>query len=184
MRLKIGLDIDDTIAGFFERYMEVYNTKENPSALVDANITKNVVKLRYDKDFWTSLPVIDTVNFEPELYCTKRINPKAYTKQWLNDNGFPNKPIYQMVYQKGNKATMIKGKCDVLIDDSPTNVVQCLMSGMPALLIDRPHNQRFGPHFRIYSLDYEEIEDAYTLMQQLTEKEISLIAKYKWDTMK
>lgn len=164
MRLKIGLDIDDTLAGFFEMYKEYYNVEKNPNAMMDHNITKNVVKLRYNKAFWTTLPKIDNIDFEPELYCTKRVNPKSYTKQWLTNNGFPLKPIYQMVHQHGNKADMIKGRCDVLIDDSISNVLACNKAGMPALLIDRPHNRYWGPQFRIYSLQEEEISEAYHIL--------------------
>ena len=51
--------------------------------------------------------------------------------------------------------------CDVLIDDSLFNVTKAIQSGLPALLIDRPHNQNVECEFRIYNLDYEEILDAY-----------------------
>jgi uncharacterized HAD superfamily protein len=68
-----------------------------------------------------------------------------------------------MYYQHGNKADMIKGRCDVLIDDSIDNVMKAIKSGLPALLIDRPHNQNGDPVFRIYSLDIEEIKYAYQL---------------------
>lgn len=164
VKLRIGLDIDDTLGGFFDKYKEVFNTSENPKMLKDHIITKNVYKLRKDKEFWLGLPKIDTIDFVPELYCTKRINPKSWSRKWLVDNGFPDRPIYQMVCQQGNKADMIKGRCDVLIDDSVSNVLKCLESGMPALLIDRPHNEWFGPTYRVYSLNYEEILDAYTLL--------------------
>ena len=69
-----------------------------------------------------------------------------------------------MIYQGGNKAVMIKGRCDVLIDDSVSNVLKCIDSGMPALLIDRPHNRWFGPQYRIFSLDIDEIIDAYNIL--------------------
>lgn len=59
------------------------------------------------------------------------------------------------------KADKIKGRCDVLIDDSLFNVTKAIQSGLPALLIDRPHNQNVECEFRIYNLDYEEILDAY-----------------------
>lgn len=160
-RLRIGLDIDDTLGGFFEVYTEKF--KSNPRMMEDAVITKNCRKLRTDKDFWLSLPKLESINFEPTLYCTKRVNPKSWSRQWLLDNGFPDKPIYQVIYQKANKADYIKGRCDVLIDDSVSNVYQCIQSGLPALLIDRPHNQHAGPEFRIYSLDIDEIREAYRL---------------------
>lgn len=162
-RLRIALDIDDTLGGFFEAYKKKFNADNNPHVLEDHIITRNVYKLRTDRDFWLNIPKIDWINFEPEIYATKRINPKAWSRKWLIDNGFPDKPIYQMIYQKGNKADMIKGRCDVLIDDSVSNVHKCIESGLPALLIDRPHNQHAGPEYRIFSLDIDEIVEAYKL---------------------
>lgn len=48
------------------------------------------------------------INFIPELYCTKRVCNKDYSKTWLRNNGYPNKPIYQVLYQRANKARYIK----------------------------------------------------------------------------
>ena len=157
--LKIGLDIDEVIADFINTYLYRFGTPKN-----DFEITKNVNRiLSKDRDFWLNLPKIRDIDFIPELYCTKRVNPKAWTKQWLSDNGFYNSPVYQMYYQKGNKATMIKGRCDVFIDDSISNFIKMNMSGIPCLLMDTPFNQNFGPVLRVYSLDKYEIEEAYNL---------------------
>jgi 5'(3')-deoxyribonucleotidase len=158
--LRVSFDIDDTLAGFWEAYIKMFPGDKN---LIDSVITKNVNTLRHNKEFWESLSVIDRPNFEPYNYCTKRVNCKSYTRNWLANNGFPIKPIYQVYYQKSNKADYIKGRCDVLIDDSISNVQNAIKSGLPALLIDRPHNQNGDPVFRIYSLDIEEIVWAYNL---------------------
>ena len=123
--LRIALDIDEVLADF-----------------MNSEITRNVQrKLSMDREFWLTLPVINTLSFEPELYCTKRVNPKVWTKTWLKINNFPKRPVYQMFYQKGNKADMIKGRCDVLIDDSYSNVVKAINSGLPALLYTSPWNK-------------------------------------------
>lgn len=156
--LRIALDLDDTVFGFYEAY-----NKKFPGQTTERAITKNVFKLRHNKEFWENLPLLEKPNFEPAIYATKRINPKSYTRNCLLKHGLPIKPIYQMVLQQGNKADMIKGKCDVLIDDSVSNVNKAIKSGLPALLIDRPHNQNGDPVFRIYSLDIEEIKEAYKL---------------------
>lgn len=158
--LRIALDLDDTVFDFWKAYMEIFPKKED---LVEWKITKNVVSLKKNKEFWENLPLLEMPNFEPHIYATKRINSKVYTKNCLIKNGLPLKPIYQMYYQHGNKADMIKGKCDVLIDDSVSNVMKAIRSGLPALIIDRPHNQTEDPLFRIYSLDIEEIKYAYEL---------------------
>lgn len=157
--LNIALDIDDTIAGFWDSYI-----KEFGQPKTDHAITRNVYKLRNNDAFWEGLSVIDRPDFEPHIYCTKRINSKRSTRNWLINNGFPLKPIYQMYSQLGNKADMIKGRCDVLIDDSPFNIHTCNLSGLPALLIDRDVNQNLSDEYkhlekyRIHSLKYEEIE--------------------------
>ncbi len=158
--LKIALDLDDTIFDFFGEYKKRFPGKNN---LVEYKITKNVVSLKNDKLFWENLPLLEKPNFEPCIYATKRINSKTYTRNCLNKYNLPLKPIYQMYYQHGNKANMIKGRCDVLIDDSITNVINAINSGLPALIIDRPHNQTESPLFRIYSLDIDEIKFAYEL---------------------
>ena len=38
--LKIGLDIDDTLADFINSYKEYFNTNKYPSRLKEHNITK------------------------------------------------------------------------------------------------------------------------------------------------
>ena len=157
-KLRIGLDIDDTLVDFWGAYISRFSPPTE-----DHIITRNVYKLRKDKNFWENLEKLRDIDFTPELYCTKRVNPKAWTKQWLSDNGFYNSPVYQMYYQKGNKATMIKGRCDVFIDDSISNFIKMNMSGIPCLLMDTPFNQNFGPVLRVYSLDKYEIEEAYNL---------------------
>ena len=162
MKLRCALDIDDTLASFADSYNKYFKT--NLSEEPDWLITKRVYKLRNNKEFWTNLEVIERINFIPEIYSTKRINPKSYSREWLLKNGFPDRPIYQTIYQHGNKADIIKGRCDVLIDDSPSNVYKCIKSGVPALLIDRPHNQGAGPLYRIYSLDIDEIMFGYKLL--------------------
>lgn len=157
--MKIALDLDSTIAGFEISYNKHFKT--DLSKEPDWLITKRVYKLRHNRDFWTNLPVIDEIDFIPEIYATKRINPKSYTREWLLKNGFPDRPIYQTIYQRGNKADIIKGRCDILIDDSFSNVIKCINSGVPSLLIDRPHNRHIGTPYRIFSLTSNEIIDKY-----------------------
>lgn len=158
--MRIGLDLDGTVDDFMNPYLERFG---NPKK--DSEITKNVMQiLSKDRDFWLSLPVLRHIDFIPELYCTKRVNPKPWTRKWLIEHGFPNRPIYQMYYQQGNKATMIKGRVDVFVDDSISNFIMLNLSGVPCLLIDQPDNQKWGPIGRIYSLNKEEIIDAYNLL--------------------
>lgn len=160
--LKIALDLDDTIFDFLGAYKALFAKKSDM-----INITKNVYKLRKNKQFWENLPLLEIPNFEPHIYATKRISSKVYTRNCLLKYNLPIKPIYQMYYQYGNKADIIKGKCDVLIDDSISNVKMAINSGLPALLITRPHNEHENFRFRINNLDINEIRLVYELEKDI-----------------
>lgn len=157
--MRIGLDIDDVLADFMGTYLNRFGTPK-----CDHEITKNVTQvLIKDREFWLNLPVINTLNFVPELYCTKRVNSKEWTRKWLINNGFPNRNIYQVICQMRNKADFVKGRVDVFVDDSVSNFIKMNLAGVPCLLYDKEYNQDWGPIGRVYSLDKEEIEDTYRL---------------------
>lgn len=160
--MRIGLDIDDVLADFMGTYLNRFGKPKQ-----DSEITKNVSQILIkDKEFWLNLPVINEIDFVPELYCTKRVNPKNWTRQWLLNNGFPNRNIYQVICQIRNKADLIKGRVDVFVDDSVSNFIKMNLAGVPCLLLDKEYNQSWGPIGRIYSLQQEEIEDAYRLLKE------------------
>ena len=154
--IRIGLDIDELLSDFMGAYLQKFG---KPSC--DYEITKNVQNLKNDKGFWESLPKLRNIDFTPTLYCTKRINPKQYTKNWLKENNIPLAPVYQMYYQKGDKSRMIKGRVDVFVDDSPSNFIQINKAGIPCLLMDSPYNQNFKTDLRITDLTYQNILNKY-----------------------
>ena len=160
MKLRVGFDLDDTIFGFSEGYLKRF--KHFPK--YDWAITRNVTNiLIHEREFWVNLPVIRRPNFEPKLYCSSRVNRKAWTKKALEINDLPNSPLYQVPGYHIPKSRYIKGRVDVFIEDSPHQWKALNMAGIPCLLIDGNNNQEYGPVLKIYSLDYNEIEDAYYL---------------------
>lgn len=156
--IRIALDLDDTIFDFIGAYRNLFPGDKD---LKEPSITKNVLSLRRDKKFWEGLPLLEMPNFEPCIYATKRINSKVYTRNCLHRHGLPIKPIYQIYTQRGNKADIIKGRCDVLVDDSVFNCYQALEVGFPAILITRPHNTHSDYPYRVSKLDIEEILEVY-----------------------
>lgn len=157
--LRVGLDIDEVLADWWNPYIERFGLPKK-----DSEITRNCSKIAKDRNFWINLPVINKPQgFTPELYCTKRSCLKVYTKTWLKTNGFPNKPVYQVLCQTSNKASYIKGRVDVFVDDSISNFIAMNKSGVPCLLFDSPANKDWGPIARITELDYDQIEETYNL---------------------
>ena len=163
-RLEIGCDLDDTIFGFSKGYLNRF--KKWPK--YDWAITRNVTNILInERDFWVNLPVIRRPNFEPKLYCSSRVNKKSWTKKALEINDLPNSPLYQVPGYNIPKSKYIKGRVDVFIEDSPHQWKALNNAGIPCLLIDSPNNKELGPILKIYSLDYDEIEDAFNLASEM-----------------
>ena len=159
MRLRVGLDLDDTIFSFMEPYRKRFGIPKD-----EYEITRNVERvLKKDKKWWLNQPLINRPNFEVALYCTKRVHRKEWTKEQLMLHNLPIAPIYQVFNQSRNKADLIKGRVDVFIDDSVSNFIHMNKAGLPCLLLNTKYNQHWGPIGRIYSLNMEEIEDSYHL---------------------
>lgn len=167
MRLKISLDIDDTLVSFYQHYISKFG---NPKS--DLEITKKVRGiLLKDKDFWLSQPLIRIPDFIPVQYTTSRLIPKTWIKEQLKLNDLPNSPVYQVMGVSLSKAKMLRGRVDVHIDDSIKVFKDLNSKGIPCLLIDTPFNQDWGPIGRIYSLDIDEIENAYNLLKNTVFKD-------------
>lgn len=159
--IRIGLDLDDTLNMFMQPYLERFGIPKT-----DGEITKNVQRvLKKDREWWINLPVKNKINFIPELYCTKRVCSKNYSKTWLERNNYPSRPIYQVLYQKANKAKYIKGRVDIFVDDSVSNFIQMNLAGVPCLLMATDSNEKWGPYGKVYSLDKEEIEQGYNFIK-------------------
>lgn len=162
--LEIGCDLDDTIFGFSEGYLNRF--KKWPK--YDWAITRNVTHiLSKERDFWIGLPVIRRPNFIPKLYCSSRVNKKRWSKRAIEINDLPNSPLYQVPGYNIPKSKYIKGRVDVFIEDSPHQWKALNNAGIPCLLIDSPNNKEYGPLLKIYSLDEDEITDTFWLATEM-----------------
>ena len=156
--LRIGLDIDGTIADFDSAYLNRFKKWPKYNWAISRNVEHILIK---ERDFWLNLPILRMPNFTPRLYCSSRVNNKRWTKKYLKDNGFPDAFLYQIPGYKLSKYEILKGRVDVFIEDSLKNFIDLNSKGIPCLLIDSPSNQDWGPIGRIYNLNYDEIEQAY-----------------------
>lgn len=159
MSLKVGFDIDNVIAGFSLGYKRRFGKFPKCDWAITRNVNNILIK---ERDFWLNLPILRLPDFEPRLFCSARVNNKRWTKKYLVDHGL-TAPLYQVPGYHLSKAKTIGHKVDVFIEDSIKNFIDLNLKGIPCLLIDTEENQYWGPVGRIYTLNYEEIEDAYNL---------------------
>lgn len=158
-KLKIGLDVDETISAFMTPYIERFGIPKS-SEEIGYNC-HNV--LRHDRNFWLNVPLLHIPDFMPELFCSKRVNPKAWSKKYLFDKlGIPKSiPFFQLMGQWMPKSKVLKGRIDIYIDDSIPNFLEINGAGIPCLLMDSDWNKDYETPLRIFSLEYKEIEDKY-----------------------
>lgn len=162
--LRISLDVDGVLADFETAYLKRFKKWPNK----DWAITRNVANiLIHERDFWLNLPVLNKVEFIPRMYCSARVNPKRWSKQYLRNNGFPEAPLYQVPGYKLSKAKTLKGRCDVHIEDSVKNFLDLNRQGIPCLIYNNSTNAYLGPILRIYTLNEDEITDTFWLATEM-----------------
>jgi FMN phosphatase YigB (HAD superfamily) len=158
--IKVGFDLDNTIFDFDQGYLKRFKKFPNYDWAITRNVNNILIK---ERDFWINLPVIRRPDFIPTLYCTARVNKKVWTKKAIEINDLPDSPVFQIPGYHLSKAKYIKGRIDVFVEDSIKNFLDLNRQGIPCLLINNKFNEHLGPILRIYSLNYNEIEDVYNL---------------------
>lgn len=163
MNLKVSLDLDGTIYEWDKHYISKFGKPKT-----DLEITKNVVGiLKKDTEFWLTQPLINVPNFVPHCYCTARIITKGLIKKQLEINNLPKAPIYQVMGVGLSKYSQLRRSgAEIHVDDSLSVFMDLNSKGIPCLLLDSLGNQHWDePVGRIFSLDKDEIEDAYHLFK-------------------
>lgn len=157
---KIGLDIDEVLCNWLGGWRELYGIEEAPTAwYFDRQIVERFEKMKEDgtlDTFYASLkPLLQPTDipFEPHCYITSRPCKLETTIKWLDDNGFPTKPVYCVGSGKSKVEVAKESGIDIFVDDAYPNFVALNKAGICTYLYDTPHNQRYNVgHKRIKSL--------------------------------
>lgn len=157
--LKIGLDIDEVICGWVSAWCEKFNIKI-PQVWSFSYSNKDKFKLLSESgqldEFYLNLPrIIDPkeLPFEPHCYITSRSVPVELTMQWLENNGFPCKPVHSVGFGESKIEAAKASGIDVFVDDYYSNFIELNKAGICTYLYDAPHNQRYNVGYkRLYDL--------------------------------
>lgn len=159
---RISCDIDGCLADFETGYLRRFKKWPNHDWAITRNVAHILVK---ERDFWLNLPVLNTLNFTPKMYCSARLNNRRWTKKYLEDNGFPKAPLYQVPGYHLSKAKTLKGRCDVHIEDSMKNFLDLNSKGIHCLLYNTSDD--ISPVLQIKSLDVCEIEEVHNIALEM-----------------
>jgi hypothetical protein len=140
---RLGCDIDGVFADFEQYFLKYFELPDHhPSDWKDSRFSDNMWKVT--DDFWRGCPPIESaklLTYPVTLYCTARNCPDNIIEEWLSKHGFQQAPIYN-VGLSGVKSKVLRGKCDVFVDDAYHNYLDITQSGIPCYLMTRPHNTK------------------------------------------
>lgn len=156
---KIGLDIDEVLANWTPAWCKYWKMEEPKSWFFDRNIVQRFDQMKADgmlDSFYLSLERLvnpDDIPFEPFCYVTSRPVDTHITERWLDENGFPHRPVYTIGLGQ-SKVDVIKDlDIDIFVDDRFDNFVELNKAGICCYLFDAPHNRRYDVGYkRIKSL--------------------------------
>ena len=161
MSKKIGLDVDGTLLGFEEKFIQecskngINITSGKVWNFFDCDVRSYDVFNNLNIDFWLSLERIKQsidLDIIPTAYISHRSFSTKVTKESLLKNEFPNSPVFH-VKNTEDKVKVIKQLgIDIFVDDRASTVLFCLENGIEAYLLDQPWNEDYKCIPRIHTL--------------------------------
>lgn len=158
---RIGLDIDETIAGFLKAYSDRTGKTENPLHWQYCKDIKNNFT-EWEKDgTLNSLyleeikPIVNShLPFIVDCYITNRPVSNNITEQWLDKHNFPLSDCFT-VKNRNDKVKIAKERnLDIFLDDNYETFVEMNKNGILCFLINNKHNEQFDVGFkRVMSID-------------------------------
>ena len=157
--VRIGLDIDEVLAAWTEAWCERWDLPEPDCWHFDSSIMSRFDTMKQSgelESFYMSLrPLVSPseLSFEPHCYVTSRPVSEEVTSMWLEINGFPHRPVYNVGLNNSKAEVVKEAGCDLFVDDRYENFVEINRAGVCCYLMDAPHNQRYEVgHKRLFKL--------------------------------
>lgn len=148
---KIVLDVDDVVADFNGAYKKKFGLKKlnywDSSYALGDNLQK-MIDSGEAEEFYINLKVKHIPNFIPHAYVSSRSVPVEWTKQFLEKNGLPCRPVYHVPFNASKVEVLKEIGAEVLIDDKWDNFLDAEKAGITAFLMDAEHNQHYDVGYR------------------------------------
>jgi len=154
VRAKIGLDIDDVICSWVKEWSEKWGIPLPTAWNFDWNLQEKFENMRLDKtlnDFYLNLPLKERpedIPFVPHCYITHRPVPQVVSEMWLETNGFPLKPVFQVNSREEKIKVAREQGLDIFVDDNYDTFVAMNQAGICCFLYDALHNRRHNVGYR------------------------------------
>lgn len=151
---KIGLDLDEVCVNWVDAWCKHWNLEIPNTWFFDRNIVSKFKQMESEgvlDEFYLNLkPLINPndIPFEPHCYVTSRPVKTEISEQWLDNNGFPQRPVFTVALGQ-SKVDIIKAAgVEIFVDDRFDNFVELNKAGICCYLFDAPHNRRYDVGYK------------------------------------
>lgn len=155
---KLWLDLDGVIFDFEGELLKWLDlpADNHPNDWNDPIFRHGYEKIKHIPDFWQCMsPLIQPSDIKYPIagYCTSRSTcPNEITQEVLDRYRFPTAKLINSGSEPKSKFLLEEG-CDIMVDDSIENFVDCQSNGIACYLMSRPHNMKYNVgHWRINNL--------------------------------
>lgn len=151
---RVGLDVDDVICSWVKPWCEKYNICEPSSWYFQWNTLEEFDRMNETgelAEFYVGLPAkapATEMAFEPICYISHRPVNDEVTKQWLEINGFPLKPVFHVKNREDKVKIALEQNLDIFVDDNYETFRAMNAAGICCYLMDAEHNRRYNVGYR------------------------------------
>lgn len=162
--MRIALDVDGCIANFYKAACKKYDIEYGMVEQWETPfIEENWDAISADTDFWRTLELMNSVDFEFHCYLTSIPTHIIEHRQfWIDSNELPNRPLI-VSYDK--VAVAVEHELDILIDDKPDNIEKWIKSGRKAIQYI-PHYSNMPLKSPYYTNDFGEIKNILKCLKE------------------
>ena len=147
---KIGLDIDEVLCDFLTPWMKKFKIKDVPQTwFFDHKIKERFEELKkegeLDNFFLNLKPKVQPqdIPFEPHCYITSRPVDSEISRQWLEKNGFPMRPVYTIAVNQTKVEVAKEAGVEWFVDDGYHNFIELNKAGICCFLWDCEANRKY-----------------------------------------
>lgn len=146
---KLWLDLDGVLLNFEGQLLKWLGLPDDnhPNDWNDPIFRHGYDKIKNNPDFWKSMDsLIDAndIRYPIAGYCTSRSTvDNSITQEVLDRFRFPTAPLINSGHEPKSKFLLEVG-CEIMVDDSINNFVDCQSNGISCFLMSRPHNMKYN----------------------------------------